>query len=63
MCYMLSPIGLVECKGLDEYPINVVTASPELLRLAYQSEEFLRRNRQAIEKVRGKGGRSDSIEE
>jgi hypothetical protein len=45
----LSLIGLAKCKGLDEHPINVVTASPESLRLAYQSEGFQRRNRQAIE--------------
>ena len=63
MCETLCLLGLAKSAWRDDEPIIDYTATPELLRLAYQSEEFLGKNIQAIQKVRRKGDRSDSIDE
>jgi hypothetical protein len=52
MCQTLSLIGLVESEWLDDELIHSYTATPELVRLVWQSKEFVSRTRQHIENGR-----------
>ena len=47
----LKLLGLIKCTDELDYDIDYWKATPELIRLAYQSESFLQQSRDALQKA------------